>query len=252
MLYVTVSPPNGPTRRDCRVPRVNRRQRLVAAVLHRAHRWIERSGAIAPGTALGEEFGTLGVGSCIAFPPMSLFGTRSMHIGEGTMIGRTCSLGVGYGPDDPNAPERGLVIGARCVIGARATITAHTSIEIGDDVWFGQDVYVSDANHGYRDPDTPIGLQFGEHEPVSIGAGSWIGHGAVILPGARVGRNVVVGAGSVVRGVVEDHCVVVGAPARVVRRLERGRGWVSTSRPDDVLPAVSTDEVAAALALFRS
>ena len=229
---------------------MNRRQRLVARVLHAAHRWIERSGAIAPGTVLGDEFGTLGQGSCIAFPPMSLFGTRSMHIGEGTMIGRACSLGVGYGPDDVNAPERGLVIGARCVVGARATITAHESVMIGDDVWFGQDVYISDANHGYQDPDTPIGLQFGRHDPVEIGAGSWIGRGAVILPGARIGRNVVVGAGSVVRGEIGDHCVVVGAPAKVVRRLEPGRGWVSTSRPDDVLPVLSTDEVARALGLF--
>lgn len=174
-----------------------------------------------------------------------------MHIGEQTMIGRSVSLGVGYGPDDVSAPDRGLVIGARCVIGARATITAHSSIEIGDDVWFGQDVYISDANHGYRDPDTPIGLQFGEHEAVSIGSGSWIGHGVVILPGARIGRNVVVGAGSVVRGVIDDHSVAVGAPARVVRRLERGRGWVSTARPDDVLPELSADQVASALALFE-
>ena len=128
---------------------VNRRQRLVARILHASHRWIERSGAIAPGTALGDEFGTLAPGACIAFPPMSLFGTRSMHIGAGTMIGRACSLGVGYGPYDPSAPERGLVIGERCVIGARATITAHESVTIGDDVWFGQDVYISDANHGY-------------------------------------------------------------------------------------------------------
>ncbi|QCX29196.1 acyltransferase [Nocardioides jishulii] len=220
--------------------------------MHRAHRWVERAGAIAPGTALGEEFGTLAPGSCIAFPPMSLFGTRSMHIGSGTMIGRQCSLAVGYGPDDPGAPARGLVIGERCVIGARATITAHESVVIGDDVWFGQDVYISDANHGYQDPETPIGLQFGQHDPVEIGSGSWIGRGAVILPGTRIGRNVVVGAGSVVRGVVPDHTVVVGVPARVVRRLEPGIGWVSSARPTDVMPAVSTAEVARALGLFVS
>lgn len=229
---------------------MNRRQRLIASALHATHRWVERAGAIAPGTALGDEFGSLGRGSCIAFPPMSLFGTRSMHVGAGTMIGRHASMSVGYGPDDDAAPERGLVIGERCVIGARATITAHESIVIGDDVWFGQDVYVSDANHGYQDPGTPVGLQFGRHDPVEIGAGSWIGRGAVILPGARVGRNVVVGASSVVRGDVPDHSVVVGAPARVVRRHVPGVGWVSTSRPDDVLAEVSTHDVAAALGLF--
>lgn len=229
---------------------MNRRQRLIAAALHATHRWVERAGAIAPGTRLGDEFGTLGPGSCIAFPPMSLFGTASIHVGAGTMIGRHCSLSVGYGPGDAAAPERGLVIGERCVIGARATLTAHESIVIGDDVWFGQDVHVSDSNHGYQDPDTPIGLQFGRHDPVVIGSGSWIGRGAVVLPGTRIGRNVVVGASAVVRGEVPDHSVVVGAPARVVRRLEPGVGWVSTSRPDDVVEAVSTSDVAAALGLF--
>lgn len=230
---------------------MNRRQRLVASALHSLHSWAERAGAIAPGTRLGDEFGTLGWGSCIAFPPMALFGQRNMHIGAGTMVGRRVTLGVGYGPDDQNAPARALVIGERCVIGARGTITAHESIEIGDDVWFGMDVFVSDANHGYQDPDTPIGLQFGRHDPIRIGSGSWLGHGVVVLPGSRIGRNVVVGAGAVVRGVVPDHSVVVGAPAKVVRRYEPGVGWVSVSRPDDVLPEVSTAEVAAALGVFQ-
>jgi acetyltransferase-like isoleucine patch superfamily enzyme len=83
---------------------------------------------------------------------------------------------------------------------------------------------------------------------VRIGAGSWIGHGAMILPGTSIGRNVVVGAGSVVRGKIEDHCVVAGAPARVVRRLEPGRGWVSASNPDDVRPAWTPEQVARLLA----
>jgi len=120
------------------------------------------------------------------------------------------------------------------VIVDRAPITAHDSIEIGEHVFFGQGVLVTDASHGYQDPERPIGEQFGRHLPVVIGAGSWIGHGAVILPGTRIGRNVVVAAGAVVRGEVEDHAVVAGNPARVVRRLEPGVGWVGTG--GDVRP----------------
>ena len=73
-----------------------------------------------------------------------------------------------------------------------------------------------------------------------IGAGTWIGHGAIVLPGTTIGRHVVVAAGSVVRGTVEDHAVVGGSPARVLRRFEPGLGWVSPSgdlRP--VLDAVA-------------
>ena len=68
-------------------------------------------------------------------------------------------------------------------------------------------------------------MQMAPERPVSIGSGSWLGHGAVVLPGARVGRHVVVAAGSVVRGEVPDNCVVAGNPARVIRRYVPGRGW---------------------------
>ncbi|MBO9521146.1 MAG: acyltransferase [Nocardioidaceae bacterium] len=176
-----------------------------------------------------------------------MFGTGSIHLGENTLVGAHCTLLVGYAPDDPDVPARGLVIGDRCVIGAGSILTAHSCIEIGDDVWFGRDVFVSDASHGYQDPETPIGLQLGAHQPVRVGAGTWVGHGAIILPGASIGRNVVVGAGSVVRGEIPDHAVVAGVPAKVVRRLEPGLGWVG-SRTDDVRPAWTTAEVAAMMA----
>jgi acetyltransferase-like isoleucine patch superfamily enzyme len=81
-----------------------------------------------------------------------------------------------------------------------------------------------DQNHGYEDPDTPIGSQFPVNRPVSVGAGSWLGAGAIILPGTTIGRNVVVAAGSVVRGEVPDRCVVAGIPAKVVRE-HTGAGW---------------------------
>ena len=54
---------------------------------------------------------------------------------------------------------------------------------------------------------------------VRVGAGSWIGSGAVIL--ADIGKNCVIGAGSVVTRPIPDHVVAAGVPARVVR--ERGR-----------------------------
>jgi virginiamycin A acetyltransferase len=50
-----------------------------------------------------------------------------------------------------------------------------------------------------------------------IGPDCWIGHGALILPGARLGAGVIVGAGAVVRGEVAPYSVVAGNPARVLR-----------------------------------
>ena len=91
-------------------------------------------------------------------------------------------------------------------------------------MWTGPYIYITDQNHGYEDPGTPIGRQFPVNRPVSIGSGSWLGAGAIVLPGSNIGRNVVVAAGSVVRGTVPDHCVVAGVPARIVREYTVA-GW---------------------------
>ena len=199
-------------------------RRAVNEAIQRAWYQVRAFGAIAPGTNLADRFGSFGDSSIIGFPSAALFGERHIHIGEGTLIAPWATLSAGYSPEQTDVPDRALVIGDRCVIGMRCGIVAHESIEIGDDVWFGQDIYVTDSNHGYTDLDQPIGRQLGPREPVSIGSGSWIGHGAVILPGARIGRNVVVAAGSVVRGEVPDHCIVAGVPGRVIRSLDPAAG----------------------------
>lgn len=190
---------------------------MLSDVINRAWGRIRALGAVAPGTAASERFGSFGHGSLIVFPSASIYGEGHMHIGCDTLVAGWSTLVAGYSPDQDTVPDRALVVGDRCVLGERTGIVAHESIEIGDDVWFGQDVYVTDSNHGADDLDAPIGRQIGTHQPVSIGAGSWVGHGAVILPGSRIGRHVVVAAGSVVRGEVPDHSVVGGVPATIIR-----------------------------------
>jgi acetyltransferase-like isoleucine patch superfamily enzyme len=125
------------------------------------------------------------------------------------------------------------------VIGRGSHIVAHHSLVIGDDVFTGPYVYITDQNHGYADPDVPIGRQLPINAAVQIGSGSWLGAGAVILPGASIGRNVVIAAGSVVRGTVPDHCVVAGVPAKTVRQYRPPDGWTPT-RPSPV-PLVNLD-----------
>jgi phosphonate metabolism protein (transferase hexapeptide repeat family) len=54
--------------------------------------------------------------------------------------------------------------------------------------------------------------------PVTIGHDVWIGHGVVVLPGRRIGTGAVVGAGAIVTRDVAPYTIVVGNPARPVRR----------------------------------
>ncbi len=52
----------------------------------------------------------------------------------------------------------------------------------------------------------------------TIGHDCWLGYGAVICPGAKIGNGVIVGTGAVVRGEIEDYSIVAGNPAHVVRK----------------------------------
>jgi acetyltransferase-like isoleucine patch superfamily enzyme len=86
-------------------------------------------------------------------------------------------------------------------------------------------VYITDQNHGYENVKIPISQQTQTERPVSIGDGSWLGAGVVILPGATIGKHVAIGANSVVTGSLPDYCVAVGAPARIIRQYSSSSGW---------------------------
>ncbi len=195
------------------------RYRTSNRLIHRAWRWMLAQGAVGPGSRAAERFASFGRGSIVGFPWSTLYGEAQIHIGEDTLIAAWTTLCTGYGPDQTTVPPRALVIGDRCVIGMRCGIVAHESIEIGDDVWFGQEIYVTDANHGFSDLSVPFGRQLGPHAPVRIGDGTWIGHGAVILPGTTIGRGVVVAAGAVVTADVPPRTVVGGVPARMLKEI---------------------------------
>ena len=87
------------------------------------------------------------------------------------------------------------------------------AVTIGARTQIGPGVQILTADHP-RDPaERASGLEFGR--PISIGANVWIGGGAIILPGVRIGDDALVGAGAVVTRDVAPGATVVGNPARV-------------------------------------
>ena len=207
---------------------------------------IERLATIGPRSRRARSFRRFGDGSAICFPVAALYGEEYIELGEGCIIGPYCSLSAGVMPGHVLDHSPVVTIGDRVLIGKGSGIVGHHSVEIGDDVFTGHHVYITDANHGYEDISLPIGQQFAPTRPVRIGSGSWLGHGTVVLPGAHIGRNVAVGAGSVVTGSLPDFSVAVGNPARVIRRYVEGDGWV---RVDHAADAV--DRQAIMLAISR-
>jgi acetyltransferase-like isoleucine patch superfamily enzyme len=207
-------------------------RRIAGDLVQSGWEQIQRLGTLGPRHRRARRFQSFGNGSAICFPVTALYGERYIRLGSRTIIGPHATLSAGVSPEHVLERETVVSIGDRCLIGRGSGVVAHESVEIGDDVFTGHHVYITDANHGYADVDVPIGRQFAPPRPVRIGAGSWLGHGAIVLPGSTIGRHVVIGAGAVVAGDIPDFSVAVGNPARVIRRYVTGRGWIAVGPPD--------------------
>jgi acetyltransferase-like isoleucine patch superfamily enzyme len=84
-------------------------------------------------------------------------------------------------------------------------------------VTISERVFIGDNNHSFSHPEVPIMQQPNKiGVPVFVGSGSWIGAGASLLPGARLGKNNVVGTLSVVKGEFPDHAVIGPEPAKLL------------------------------------
>ena len=113
----------------------------------------------------------------------------------------------------------GLSIGRDCFLGDECLLDLAEAVVLEDQVTLAERVLVlTHTNVGYRDH--PLQRHFpAGAAPVVVESGSFVGAGAILLPGVRVGRGSFVAAGSVVTGDVPPGTLVAGVPARTVRTL---------------------------------
>ena len=90
-------------------------------------------------------------------------------------------------------------------------------ITLGDRVMLGPKVGLYAVNHPIDPEVRATGLEYAK--PITIGDNVWIGGSATVCPGAVIGSNVVIGAGSVVVGEIPSNCVAAGNPAKVIRQI---------------------------------
>jgi maltose O-acetyltransferase len=95
-------------------------------------------------------------------------------------------------------------------------------ISIGDDVTIAPNAYIL-----AHDASTKIHLGYTRIGKVDIGDRVFIGAAAVVLPGVRIGSDVVIGAGSVVSRDIPDNVVAVGNPARVLGATDE---WIEQKK----------------------
>jgi acetyltransferase-like isoleucine patch superfamily enzyme len=159
-------------------------------------------------------------------PPARVEAPGCIHLGDGVLLHEHSWLCV---KPRPGLPRPRLVIGSGTSINRFAKIVCTSEVVIGEDCLMGDQVYIADTHYPPGPGADPIGRrELADPRPVRIGRGSYIGVRAMIEPGVTLGQNVYVGAGAVVREDVDDLTVVVGSPARPVRRYDRDREeWVA-------------------------
>lgn len=138
---------------------------------------------------------------------------RRIQLGDRVTLHANCQLLAGRGS---------IKIGADSHLAGGCVLAGLGGIEIGEGCAISSGVAIYSVTNQFNlKPDAPILSNPVRYERVLIGDDVWIGAGAVILPGVRVGHHAVIGAGSVVTRDIPDWQVVAGTPAKPLRDRRR-------------------------------
>lgn len=118
-----------------------------------------------------------------------------------------------------------IVIDDNVAIGDNVTIFAskEAGVYIGKDTFIAADCYIIDMNHGYE-YGKPVSECEDIKEKIIIGKNVWLGQDVTVLKGSIIGDGCVVGAKSLVNKKFDEELIIVGNPAKVVKRKEESYG----------------------------
>jgi acetyltransferase-like isoleucine patch superfamily enzyme len=133
----------------------------------------------------------------------------SIELGDRILVGRNTIL---------SCSDSRIRVGDGVSIGPFCFFASKSFIDVGSNVSIGSGTHLMAGTHATDDPDAPIIQQARLSKGITVEDNVWIGSGAKVLDGVRVGRNSIVGAGAVVSQDVPPWMVVLGNPARVVQR----------------------------------
>lgn len=177
---------------------------------------------------------------------------RRLHIGRHTFIGDRVSIGGG----GSGGLDSAVIIGPECCIAEGAFINCAAPVTIGRHVAFGYETQVWTHSVWGAVVD---GFPMQKQEPVVIGDEVWLPSRCQVLPGVRIGDNVVVGMGSLVNRSLPGGCLAVGRPCKPIKlhqypvqitvsalRAYLGRlldGYGPLARAKGFQPAITMDEM---------
>jgi maltose O-acetyltransferase len=147
------------------------------------------------------------------------FGARRLRYWLVKNMFASCGKNVNVEHGADVGSGRTISIGDNSGIGVDCRVPG--PVAIGANVMMGPEVVIQSAGHSFDRTDIPMIEQGETRLPVVIEDDVWIGTRAIILPGRRIGRGSIVGAGAIVTKDVAAYTIVAGNPAVVVGRRER-------------------------------
>lgn len=109
-----------------------------------------------------------------------------------------------------------ISLGKKCFFNFNCIVLDVCRVIVGDHVLFGPAVQIYTATHPL---DAELRRSQESGKPIEIGSDVWIGGGAILCPGVRIGSRAVIGAGSVVTRDVPEGVFAAGNPCRVIKTL---------------------------------
>lgn len=144
--------------------------------------------------------------------PMILVNVDKISIGKNVFIRDFARLEV--------INSGSLIIEDGVTFEQRCHVTAANTMIVGKNTLISFDVSIQDTDHEYEDLNLPVAQQPLKVSKTYIGENCFIGSGAKIQAGTILGKHCVVGTNAVVRGTFPDYSVIVGIPARIVKRYD--------------------------------
>lgn len=138
---------------------------------------------------------------------LDLFPFNDFSIGENSIIEDFAVINNGVGA---------VLIGNNVGIGLSNVIIG--PVTLGNYVMLAQNIVISGLNHGFEDVTLPPRLQKVKTKQIIINDNVWIGANSSITAGVTIGKNAIIGAGSVVTKDIPAYCVAVGNPAKVIKQ----------------------------------
>lgn len=131
------------------------------------------------------------------------------NIGENHWIESPFNCDYGYN----------IKVGNNFYANTNCTILDCAQVVIGEDVLFGPNVSLYTPNHALDADERKAGWE--QALPITIGDNCWLGGSVTIVGGVTIGKNSIIGAGSVVTKDVPENSLAAGVPCKVLRRLTK-------------------------------